>query len=310
MIKLNISHLASFIAVALLLTWSPSAFAVDPDHSAPAASAGQSAEDNSALRAQAAIYAKAFADGNAQTIANMWTEDGSYVQPDGTELRGRAAIESFFNAFFKKFGGQVLELNIESIKFPADSIAVEEGTTGLAKAGVVTNRCRYTVVHVKKDGNWRMLAVSETSCAPLSATSDLQDLSWLIGDWTARGTSTVHFKAAWAANHKFIRCEFSSDKPASAEGEDLQIIGWSPMERRIACWHFSARGGVGFGTWIKNGQTWLELARGMQPDGTICSAHYLLKKLDNDSFQWQSTDRKFGGLRVPDTQLLTVTRDK
>jgi uncharacterized protein (TIGR02246 family) len=301
----------SFLAIAILLTVSLPGFADSSSNAKSDQLATKCADDEKILRDQAAQYAKAFAAGDAATIASMWTEDGTFTQPDGTQLHGRKAIESFFSSFFQLMSGQPLDVTVESIRFPEANVAIEEGTSRLSKGGQGQSMSRYTVLHVKRNGAWQMAAVSEVNCAqPSESASDsLKDLGWLVGSWTAKGASNMHLKATWSGQHKFINCQYQKDATSDPAGGDVQVIGWNPLNNRIASWHFHENGGFGYGRWMRDAETWTERARGVTPDGTICSATYTLKKLDNNNFQWQSTNRTMAGSQLPDTEVITVTRN-
>ena len=272
-----------------------------------------SAADELALRKQAQDYAAAFAACDAKTLANMWSPNGTFVNVDGQEYKGRAAIEEMFDKLFKQIGKQPLVISIDSIRFPAPTVAIEEGTSAIATAASPHVTGRYTVTHVKTNGNWLMEAATEAAekmpdAAP--AENKLPRLSWLVGNWTAGAT---HLHAEWLPDHNdtFIRCNFSADKSTnSARTDDLQILGWNPRSAQVNVWHFAANGGFGYGRIINtDAQTWIERASSLEPDGTICSADYTFKKIDDNSFIWQSTNRNRGRTSLPDLPAVTVQRD-
>jgi uncharacterized protein (TIGR02246 family) len=259
-------------------------------------------DDEEALRAQADEYAKAFAAGDASTIANMWTVDGTYTDSNGQEHKGRAEIEKLFQSYFKQYGAQPLKITIESIRFPASGVAVEEGSTSLTQ-GSSTIVAKYTVVHQKTDGGWHMIAVSETNCQP-QVTAGLKDLGWLAGSWSASGRGyALHFKGRWDAGHHFLG--FGMDNSGIA----FECLGWNPVSNRIVSWHFDLEGGFGNGTFSRDGDTWTEHAVGLQPDGTMSHANYVIKKISDDKFTWRSIDRTINGVSLPDTQEIVITRD-
>ena len=281
---------------------------------------GQSAvssslSDEQAIRNQADHYSRAFAAGDAAALANMWSTDGTFVDANGQEYKGRAAIEAMFVKLFKEIGKEPLSISIDSIRFPAPSVAIEEGTTQVAVGIGTGGTGRYIATHVKRDGVWFMDAVSETTLRGPAETgpprSKLQDLSWMLGKWTATGGGeTIHLHAQWMPNHNqtFIKCNFNSEGTSSSE--ELQIFGWNPRTRQINAWNYASNGGFGYGRMAQtDGTTWVEQASSMQPDGTVCSATYKFKRLGNDSFTWQSLRRSRGGQHLPDTLEITVQRD-
>jgi uncharacterized protein (TIGR02246 family) len=281
-------------------------------------------DDEKAIREQAKDYAKAFTAGDVAALANMWAADGTFTDSSGQNYNGRPAIEKLLSSYFPKPGGQPMEIAIESIKFPADNVAIEEGTARLLRGRAIGSMSRYTVVHVKENGKWQMASVSETDCIPATSPDSLKDLSWMVGDWTVKGTDQdtakdpakegtkepVKLKALWKANNNFIRCVFGTDIEGPSPTGDMQIIGVNPVTRRIVSWHFDSQGGFGYGQWFKDGDTWVERAHGVLHDGTASSATYLMHKVDANTFAWRSTKRRLNGSPLPDTQELTITRDQ
>jgi uncharacterized protein (TIGR02246 family) len=265
--------------------------------------------DDAALRQQASRYTQAFAAGDAKTIANMWSADGTYTTPDGVHLRGRDAIERFFAGGFRDGGAHPLAIAIESIKFPSPGVALEQGTCSILEGPDAGETTRYTAVHTKDaNGAWLISSVTETT-APRHATTTLNDLSWLVGNWTAKGPKgSMRFTADWAVNKKFIHCRYTD--PANPNNEHDQMIGINPRSHRITSWHFDGTGGYGFGTWDKQGPTWFESARGVEPDGVSSSGTYVITKVDADNFTWRATGRRVAKATIADTQPITVTRDR
>jgi uncharacterized protein (TIGR02246 family) len=270
--------------------------------------------DDRALRQQALNYAASFSAGDSKALAEMWSPEGTFIDADGQEYRGRAAIQSMFDKLFKQIGNQPLTIKVSSIRFPAKGVAIEEGTSEIVKGTTPVSSGRYTVTHVKTDGNWYMeLATESAEKTPEKSAPEnrLPRLNWLLGNWTAQGT---HLHVDWMPDHDktFMTCKFSaspSDADA-ARNNDLQILGWNPRSSQVNVWHYAADGGFGYGRMINtDSKTWIERASSMTPDGTICSADYIFKKIDDNSFTWQSINRSRGSLSLPDLPTVTVQRD-
>lgn len=262
--------------------------------------------DEKELRAQAITYAAAFARGDAKALASMWSEDGTFTLADGSRLSGRKAIESFFATDFAHRSGQELDISINALSFPSENLAIEEGTTRIRTGPDAGALARYMVVHVKKDGKWQMSAVSEDDQSPL-ATDSIEDLSWLIGNWSFEGPlGSMRAQAEWAGGqHNFIRMMIASE-----DGNKIavQVIGRDPLSGRLKSWHFAPGGGYGTGLWVRDGETWLETAESVEPDGCLGSSVNILKKLDEKTFSWHSTGRSLAGKQMPDTPEITLSR--
>src|ERR1700722_3730349 len=125
-------YLITVIGLILLMVSNLSAFA-----DVQIIKTSTSNEDEKILRAQIDDYVKAFAAGDSKALANMWAPEGTFTDIDGTILHGRADIEAYFKTVFDQFGGQPLKITIESIKFPSDNVAIEEGRTRLLQGPLV-----------------------------------------------------------------------------------------------------------------------------------------------------------------------------
>lgn len=267
-------------------------------------------QDEKALRAQADDYARAFASGNSAALANMWTADGTYSRADGEELKGRAAIERFFASGFKNSGAYQLSITVDSLRFPKNDVAIEEGTCRPAQGPGAGNISHYQVVHVKENGKWLMAAVTETVREQASGDR-LEDFAWLLGNWSARtAKGQLHLSVDWVGDNKFMRCAFRKEGASDSRPDEVEIIGWNPLWKRIVSWHFDRRGGFGSGRWQRDGQSWIENASNIESDGTASSGVNILHKLSDNSFTWRSTARSIAGTSVPDTDEITVTRDQ
>jgi uncharacterized protein (TIGR02246 family) len=261
------------------------------------------ADDEIAIRAQADAYATLFAKADAAKLALLWAVDGTFIDSEGREFKSREKIQQLFQAYFKSYSGQTLKFSIHSLRFPAPNVAVEEGTSTLFEQDLPVSKARYLVVHVKNNGVWEMSSVTETSARP--ASTSLNDLDWLIGEWTAKGPrGSVALQTTWIANQHLLKAE-SKDK----EGE-FQLIGWDPATKGIVSWHFDGNGGFGWGSWYQIGDTWVEKAQGVAADGKIVHATYVLHKLGDDRFTWHSVNRTMNGQSVPDLPPVEVSRNK
>jgi uncharacterized protein (TIGR02246 family) len=142
-----------------------------------------STSDEALIRRQAAEFADAFAKGDAKALAATWTENAEY-QDDNLELRGRAAIEAAFSAFFSEHPGAKIEFRIDEIRFPARDLAIEEGLSIQTNPGAeLPTSTRYLAVHVREDGSWKTAIGREWA----ADEDKLDDLTWIIGNWSAGG---------------------------------------------------------------------------------------------------------------------------
>jgi len=271
------------------------------------------AADEATIRKQAEDYAAAYARGDVAALSDMWAEDATLSDADGHVYRGRAAIRQQMEEFFKRGGKRKLAITVDFITFPSADTAVEHGSTRAAGSSA-----RYTALHVKRDGRWRMVDVSENDAGPAGADS-LKELSWLVGDWSVAGAAdSLHVKSDWTADGRAIRSSYESVDKEGKRTLESQFIYWNPRTRRIESSQHDGQGGIGSAWWerLPGGEgdaasgTWIAHARSQEAGGATARADYRIHRLDNDRYTWRSTGRRLDGRTLPDTALIEVGRDK
>jgi uncharacterized protein (TIGR02246 family) len=103
-------------------------------------------------------FANAAARGDPRAMASAYTNDADLLPPDAEALRGRVAIERFWQGGIE-MGIRGLELKTLQL-VPADSLAYEIGRYTLCfekEHGVrVTDLANYVVIHRSQpDGSWQ-----------------------------------------------------------------------------------------------------------------------------------------------------------
>src|SRR5262249_9752493 len=137
-----------------------------------------------AIHKNAEAFVAAFNKGDARAVADFWIENGDYMDQEGRHLEGRKAIEEAMRAFFAQNKGVTMRIDNRITRLVAPELAIEDGTTDVLPAdGGVPQRSRYTIVHVKQSGTWRMASVREAPFTPPTHSERLRELEWLIGAW-------------------------------------------------------------------------------------------------------------------------------
>lgn len=265
------------------------------------------AADEAAIRANIAEFAKAYNAGDAKPIAALFTEDGQIIDKQGDESAGRAAIAQTFADLFKGSPQKRIQINVESLRFLGPDLAMETGTTKETSADQPAEIDRYTVLHVKRDGKWRMAMARDEEGPSASGHEQLRALAWLVGDWIDDGgSSVVASSCRWSPDGKFLLQDFK----LKINGRDAlnvsQRIGWDPVAKRIRSWVFDSEGGYGESAWNKDGSGWLIRATGVRPDGTTASATNFLTPVGANGYVWRSTNRVVAGDREQDVQVKVV----
>ncbi len=274
---------------------------------APAAP-GNSDDLTAILREQAHNYEAAFARGDAESLANMWTTSGIYCDANGKVYAGRQNIEAMFKKYFQDFGAAPMTIEIQSVRSLGANSAIERGVASLKdSSGKVVSSAPYSVIHVKVNDTWQIASCNE---APPNAVPNeqeaLRDLEWLVGDWTARGSlGEATLSTRWEADHHCLLGKFKI-KSANEQHDDLMVIGYDPRTRSIASWVFASDGGTGHGRWQKNGKRWLVQMTAMTLDGHAARAVNVFEPGDDGTFVWQSTNRTLDGTVIPDSEKITA----
>jgi uncharacterized protein (TIGR02246 family) len=295
--------LLAALAVGLLGTRGTLA---DPPKAAAAEGPRRKA-DKEAIRKQSAAFVRAFEQGDAKTLAELWTEEGEYLDDEGTTLRGRPAIADAYTKLFGENAKRKLEVNVESIRFVSRDGAIEEGVAKVIKGDKEKPTfSRYSILYAREDGRWLMAVVREWP----DAGATLKQLDWLIGSWiTKSDDGEVRTSYEWDEGRHFLRTRFTiKDKGRTISG--TQRIGKDPRTGQLRSWLFGQEGGFGEATWSWDAGRWVIEATGVLEDGTEMTATNLLTPRGRDAFTWQSTNRTMDGTAVPDLPPVKVTRVK
>ena len=276
-----------------------------------AAVAEQRSADEIAIRKTDASFVKAYQQGDAKAVAAHFTPDAEYVDERGNLFQGREAIEESLTGFFTEHSGCKLELAIETIRFLSPDVAVEDGRTlALHKESSTPVASRYTTVHVKSGGKW--LAASVRDHAPKDRrehVAQLQQLDWLAGDWVDEGRDLiVNFSCRPTANGNFLLRTFSIQVAGQETMTGTQRIGWNPLTGKLRAWIFDSEGGYAEGSWHRAGKSWVLKCIGVTADGESASSSNIYTPINDHTMTWQSVDHEVGGVRRPDSKVITIVR--
>jgi len=124
-------------------------------------SSAQSSEE-AEVRAQAQRYIDAINSGNVEAIAKFWSPEAVYKNPiTGDLVQGREGIKAEFAKFYEQLKDAKVEFRIDSIRFPHEGKASEVGVAVLTLPGQEPIYSDYKMIHVKKNGKWMILHVSQ-----------------------------------------------------------------------------------------------------------------------------------------------------
>ncbi len=273
--------------------------------------ATQRSADELAIRQMDDAFLKAYGQGDAKAIAAYFTVDAEYIDELGNVFHGRAAIEDSMTEFFAENPGCKLTMNVDSIRFISPGIAIEDGTTTITRtAGEPTIESLYTAVHVKTDGKW--LAASVRDHAPKNRRlhrSQLQQLSWLVGDWVDEGDdSLVVFSCQSVDSGNFLLRKFTIQVAGQEAMSGTQRIGWDPLTGKLRAWIFDSEGAYSDGLWHQAGDNWVLKSTGVTADGQTTSSTSIYTFVNDHTMTWQSVHHEIAGVQQPDSEVITIVR--
>jgi len=280
---------------------------------APAADSNENAAEAAALKKNAEAFITAFDKGDAKAVAAFWTADGDYVDETGRHMKGREEIEKTFTEFFSENKGLKAQIHTESLRFVTPDVAVEDGVTSVTEPdGGPPSRASYTVVHVKKDGQWMLSSVHDAPYAPPSNYEHLKELEWAIGDWTNESDKgeTAQISFEWAENQNFIHGTFAVTFKNIKVNGGTQTIGWDPIKKQLRSWTFDEDGAFGEATWKRDDNRWVIKTELVLPDGKKFASTNIVTHVDADAITWQSKDRTVEEKPVPDIKEIKMKRTK
>jgi uncharacterized protein (TIGR02246 family) len=232
------------------------------------------------------------------------------VDEHGDRIQGRDHIRDVFDAMFQDRAGAKISIEVESLRMLGPDAAKEEGRTRLTLAGGEPEIARrYTVLYVRQDGHWLHSSVREEIDRRVTAHDRLKELEWLTGDWIDESAdSTVDVRCRWSEDGNFLLRDFRIHVQGKTVLSVSQRIGWDPLTRRIKSWVFDSEGGHGEEAWSRQGDTWIVKASGVQPDGRVATATFILTRVNAGSARWMSRDRTIDGRVVPEHEEYTLVR--
>lgn len=278
-----------------------------PDAQKTQQSAIQSSPEYQAAEDQFRKYQEAYDRGNAKALASFYAEDVDYIDEAGVEVKGRGEIEKLFRENFQANPGAKIAITIEELK-PLASEVQNRGIATVTSTSGLTESTRYVTVLVKKADRWQISQLTQTAAPAPSASSQLEALQWLIGNWENKDADqTVETKVQWAGDQNFLVRIFKlrGDKN---ETDGWEIVGWDPDRQQIRSWIFDSNGDFGQSSWSYDGGHWLIRASNVLPDGSRSTTENLLTKVDDNTFTWESQNRTLDDDSQPSVPQIAVHR--
>jgi uncharacterized protein (TIGR02246 family) len=261
------------------------------------------------IRAAAKRFVEQFNRGAAAEVASHWTVDGDYLDEYGQRYVGREAIEKEYENFFQQYPNASMALTVDSVRLIGPETAIEDGRSRLETWPDPPVSGRYTVVHVKRQGQWRVASVHDMSAAAPPQDGQLADLDWLVGHWQAEHEGVLlEVVCRPIANQRFLERSYQVSEAGKVVESGTQMIGVDPLSQQINSWMFRSDGGHAMGIWGSSQRGWRIETTGVLPDGSITAAINYLSHPSDDTLVWESTSRQVGAQQLPDEEKVVLKR--
>ncbi|RIK63988.1 MAG: hypothetical protein DCC65_15030 [Planctomycetota bacterium] len=266
-------------------------------------------EDEKAIRDAAAKYAEAFNKGDVDAMVAQYAKDATYDAGEGPVIAGRDEIRKELAANIAESKGTKMSIDIKSIRF-TKLRAIEIGVATMTSAGGESTAVPYRAIHTRQpDGKWLITNVGPDTTAEGAEGGPLDELDWMLGRWQdSEADIDLRSECRWDRNRRFMIRTFAVQEENRSVLEVTEIIGWDAADRVIRSWVFDSDGGFGHSTWSRRGDEWIILARGALADGGRGSAVNIIRRLDQNSFAWSSTNRDVDGQMLPDVTDVKMVR--
>jgi len=263
------------------------------------------------IRAAAMKFAEQFNRGAASEVASHWTVDGDYVDEYGQRYVGREAIEKEYENFFRQYPHATMAITVDSVRLLGPETAIEDGHSTLEIWPNPPMFGRYTAVHVKQQGQWRMASARDMSVAAPLQEEQMTDLEWLTGHWQAEHEGVLlKVVCRPIANKQFLQRSYQVSKAGKVIESGTQMIGMNPLSQQINSWIFSSDGGHAVGIWGTCQRGWRIETTGVLPDGSITTSINYLSHPSDDTLVWESTGRQVGDQPLPDEEKVVLKRQQ
>ena len=269
------------------------------------------ADETEAVAARVEAYVTAFNRRDTDACAEHWSESAEYVLPaSGARVRGRRAIREALQKLLGTDERFTLSVSGQQFRQVSSDVVLEEGNATVVSARHGIERADYVVVHVKREGKWYRDSVRETASAtPQASSSQLHELTWLLGEWRAendQGSVDIHGK--WMNDKRFISRIFKVRGKDGYKLHGTQIVGWDPTAGLIRSWSFDSEGGFEQAVWTRDNERWLVKATAVLPDGSVGSEQRLVAQEGDGRMSTKVIEQQVNGQLLPGSEKVTLVR--
>ena len=266
--------------------------------------------DQAQIKTAAERFVELYNAHDAKTLTSLFADDAELVQRDGTRFVGSEELQAAFENSFAVNPKSKISLTIESLRFIAAGVAIEEGRLTWYPDGVeATVESVYRVAHVKRNDEWLMAGARTIDEDVLSNYEYLRDLEWLVGDWIDEDSdAVVGTSFRWAPKRAFLLRGFSVKSKGQVVLSGTQRIGWDAQKKQFRSWTFDSEGGYVEGIWTAVGDGFVIRSSGYNSDGLAVSGTTRFDREGKDRFIWSMFNRLRGSEIMPDARVTIVRK--
>jgi uncharacterized protein (TIGR02246 family) len=293
----------------------PSTTAVERAPAQPAegaAPASSTAVAENAARLVLDAYIATYNQKDAAKLAELFTPDGTIIDPENVATRGREAIAEEFSDAFADRSSYTLQAKVERVRLITPDVAQAEGESRLVAPKEATIANQFVVLLARQGGAWKIVEIREYPAPADSVTpyERLKELEWMVGEWVDESEDVqVRSTVRWGQGKAYLVRDYSVHLKGEPATSGLMIIAWDPQTEQIKSWIFNADGGRGEGSWTRaTDNQWVVKAHGSTGDGRPTSATQVISLVNKDAIRTSSTDRIVGGEIAPDVEDVIMVR--
>src|SRR5262249_32561658 len=153
--------------------------------------------------------------------------DADFIDDSGKQFKGKAEIAEVLKQSLADLMGRNLKSTVTSLRLVKPDVAIVDGKAEIASPYGSTDARRDTTTWPKAGGQWLLSGARDLRDAPAAAESaaesaagPLQQVGWLVGDWTSENPSlAVQLSGRWALNRSFLELDYVVK---NKDGEDLE----------------------------------------------------------------------------------------
>lgn len=120
------------------------------------------------IRERVEEYVDAMNRRDIDTLVDFWSDEAIYRNHlTGELVQGKENIKAEYRSIFEELQDAKIDIEIESIHFPFEDKAVEEGVARIIIPGRTIIETEYKMIYVKRDDQWKILNVNKLELGEL-----------------------------------------------------------------------------------------------------------------------------------------------